>query len=82
MVVELRSPGPSKADALRSFMQEPPFIGSIPISIGDDLTDECGFEMARRLGGFGVIVGSNRLTKACYRLERVDAVLQWLGDFV
>lgn len=81
MVVELRAPGPNKADAISSFLNEPPFEASMPIFIGDDLTDECGFDIAHKLGGFGIIVGNHRLTKAGYKLDGVNAVMAWLrGD--
>ncbi|MFI4933993.1 MAG: trehalose-phosphatase [Caulobacterales bacterium] len=78
MVVELRAPGPTKADAVAAFMAEPPFAGARPIFLGDDLTDEDGFEAASRLGGYGVIVGSRRPTAARYALRSVDEALAWL----
>lgn len=78
MVIELRAPGHDKGDAVEAFMAEPPFEGSIPVFVGDDLTDEDGFEAAARLGGFGVLVGRERETAACFRLESVEAVLGWL----
>jgi trehalose 6-phosphate phosphatase len=78
MVVELRTPGPHKGDALCAFMAEPPFKGACAIYVGDDLTDEDGFAAAASLGGFGVMVGPDRATQAIYRLDDVDAVLEWL----
>lgn len=78
MVLELKTPGSDKGTALAAFMTEPPFIGSIPIMLGDDLTDEYGFEAATALGGFGVLVGAQRKTAARYGLDDVDAVLTWL----
>lgn len=78
MVVELRTPGPNKADAIDSFLGESPFSDSAPIFIGDDLTDECGFDLVRKRGGMGIIVAANRLTNAEYKLEDVDAVFRWL----
>lgn len=79
MVVELRTPGPHKGDAVTAFMAEAPFRGAYPIYVGDDLTDEDGFATARRLGGFGVLVGDREgPTHAAYRLDGVDAVLAWL----
>ena len=79
MVVELRAPGPTKGEAVEAFMQEPPFAGRTPIFIGDDLTDENGFIGAERLGGFGVIVGSRRPTRARFALKDVEAALEWLS---
>jgi trehalose 6-phosphate phosphatase len=78
MVEELRTPGPTKGDSIRAFMEAPRFRGATPIFVGDDATDEHGFEAARRLGGFGVLVGPPRETHATYRLDTVDAVMSWL----
>jgi len=77
MVVELRAPGPDKGDALRAFMAEAPFAGFMPVFIGDDLTDEHGFDAAAALGGFGVVVGPRRPTAALYALADVAAALDW-----
>lgn len=77
-VMELKTPGTSKGTAVRAFMAEAPFAGALPIMVGDDLTDEDGFEAATALGGFGVLVGPERPTAARYRLENVEAVLGWL----
>jgi trehalose 6-phosphate phosphatase len=78
MMAEVRTPGRNKGHALTAFMAEPPFIGHIPIYIGDDLTDEHAFEAARELGGYGILVGPERQTAARYRLDDVEAVLSWL----
>lgn len=80
MVVELRTPGPDKGDSLATFMTAPPFAGSIPVFVGDDLTDEPAFAAASAGGGFGVLVGPARNTAARFRLEDVNAVLTWLEE--
>jgi trehalose 6-phosphate phosphatase len=78
-VVELRTPGADKGDALRAFMNETPFQGALPVFVGDDLTDEAGFAAAEDLGGHGVRVGSpQRPTAARYVLADIEAVLVWL----
>ena len=77
-VLELRTPGPRKGEALAAFMAEPPFRGFTPVFVGDDLTDEDGFRAARELGGFGVLVGPERRTAALHRLDDVAATLDWL----
>jgi trehalose 6-phosphate phosphatase len=82
MVIELRAPGHDKGDAVEAFMAEPPFEGAVPVFVGDDLTDEDGFDAARGLGGFGVLVGPSRRTAAGFRLENVQAVLGWLSAAV
>lgn len=78
MVMELRTPGPGKGDSVRAFMDEAPFAGALPIFVGDDETDEHGFFAANTLGGFGLLVGSERRTAARFRLPDVEAVLSWL----
>lgn len=77
-VLELRTPGPRKGEALAAFMAEPPFRGFRPVFVGDDLTDEDGFRAARDLGGFGVLVGPERSSAAEHRLDDVAATLAWL----
>lgn len=79
MVAELRTPGADKGASVRAFMTEAPFQGATPVFVGDDLTDEDGFAAAAELGGYGVLVGEARETAACYRLENVDAVLNWIA---
>lgn len=78
MVLELKTPGATKGTALAAFMREAPFKGALPVMLGDDLTDEDGFEAAAALGGYGVLVGPIRPTAARYRLDDVNAVLDWL----
>ena len=78
MVVELSALGPDKGDAVAAFMAESPFAGFMPVFLGDDLTDENGFEAARARGGYGVIVGRRRPTAALYALADVAAAQTWL----
>ncbi len=78
MVAELRTPGPTKGDAVRAFMAMGAFAGATPVFVGDDVTDEHGFAEVRRLGGYGVLVGAPRATAATFGLHDVDEVLAWL----
>lgn len=78
MVVEFLTPGMDKGRAIRAFMVEPPFAGTVPVFVGDDLTDEDGFRVVRGFGGTGVRVGGLRETFADYRLDNVEAVHRWL----
>ena len=80
MVVELRPEGATKGDALRAFMTEPDFAGARPVFVGDDLTDEHGFEAAAGLGGAGILVGPERPSAARFRLATVAAVSGWLSE--
>lgn len=78
MLFELKPRGPNKGEALRRLMDEPPFAGTIPVFLGDDLTDEPAFAAAQELGGAGVLIGDRTPTAARYRLSSVQEVLDWL----
>lgn len=78
MVVEFLTPGSDKGAAIRAFMAEPPFAGTVPLFAGDDLTDEDGFRAVAECGGFGILVGPQRPTLAAFRLENETAVHAWL----
>ncbi|MGB8600784.1 MAG: trehalose-phosphatase [Rhizomicrobium sp.] len=57
MALELRHCALNKGYAVERFMTQPPFMGRMPVFVGDDLTDEDGMRAASRLGGFGLQVG-------------------------
>ena len=78
MVFELKPQGANKGDALRAMMAEPPFAGTLPIVLGDDLTDEPAFAAAQDMGGAGIIVGDRTPTRAQFRIATVDEALAWL----
>lgn len=78
MVAELRPEGAHKGDAVHTLMGEPLFAGARPVFVGDDLTDEHGFEAAADLGGAGVLVGPPRTTAAHFSLGGVADVMRWL----
>jgi trehalose 6-phosphate phosphatase len=79
MVAELKPAGVTKGAALARLMQDPHFARAVPVMLGDDLTDESAFAMARALGGLGVLVGPERETAATARLPDVAAVHSWLA---
>jgi trehalose 6-phosphate phosphatase len=81
-VIELRTPGHDKGDAIRAFMAEAPFAGGRPVFVGDDLTDEPAFEVVSEMGGFGLLVGPPRPTHASGRLANPEAVLAWLDQAI
>jgi trehalose 6-phosphate phosphatase len=78
MVEELRTPGPTKGDSVDAFLSCAPFAGARPVFVGDDATDEHGFEAAAAAGGIGVLVGPGRPTAARFRVPGVEAALAWL----
>jgi trehalose 6-phosphate phosphatase len=80
MVVELLPRSVDKGRAVARLMAEPPFAGARPVFVGDDLTDEHGFEAAAELGGGGVLVGAPRPTAARWGLPDVAAVHAWLEE--
>ncbi|HYJ39761.1 MAG TPA: trehalose-phosphatase [Steroidobacteraceae bacterium] len=79
-VMELTPRGYSKRGAIESFMRQPPFAGRIPLFIGDDVTDEEGFEAVNALGGYSVRVGDLAATAAKFRFSSVSAVVAWLRE--
>jgi len=56
-VFEVKRPGVSKGQAVRTLMTNPPFAGRRPVFIGDDVTDESVFAMLPELRGVGFSVG-------------------------
>jgi trehalose 6-phosphate phosphatase len=77
-VVELKPAGRDKGMAVLAFMRELPFRGRTPIFVGDDVTDEFGFETVNELGGVSVKVGAGA-TAATVRLRDVGMVWTWLA---
>ncbi len=80
-IVELKPAGRDKGMAVEEFMREEPFLGRVPVFLGDDITDEYGFRMVNRLGGHSVKVGAGE-TDARYHLRDVRSVRAWLARAV
>jgi trehalose 6-phosphate phosphatase len=78
MMIEVRATGGDKGTAIHALMREPEMVGTRPVFMGDDLTDEPGFAAAAELGGAGILVGDRRETAARYRLDGVEAAIAWL----
>ncbi|MFY8103359.1 MAG: trehalose-phosphatase [Ramlibacter sp.] len=57
MVVEAKPGCATKSQAIEAFLKEAPFAGRTPVFVGDDVTDESGFDSVQRRGGIGVKVG-------------------------
>ncbi|WP_454730899.1 MULTISPECIES: trehalose-phosphatase [Cupriavidus] len=77
MVVELKPAGIDKGGAIDTFMRGPPFARRRPLFAGDDITDEAGFAVVRRLGGLGVLVGE-RPSAATVSVAGPAALRCWL----
>ena len=79
MVAEVKPAGCHKGKAIEALMATPPFAGRTPLFMGDDLTDEHGFESVNRLGGASVrIGGADEPTVAAHRLADTSAVRDFL----
>ena len=83
MVFEILPANIDKGRALLAFMEEWPFRGRRPIAIGDDLTDERMFVMAKKLGGLGVRVGFDMAPSCATEcLEDPRAVRKWISGLL
>ena len=80
-VVELKPRGINKGAAIDAFLQEAPFAGRKPVFLGDDLTDEAGFNVVNRLDGVSIKVGLGA-TQAQWRLENVADVHRWIEQMI
>jgi trehalose 6-phosphate phosphatase len=76
-VCELKQRSVSKGSAVRAYLAEAPFAGTLPVFVGDDVTDEDGIRAVQAAGGFGIRVGRGR-SEARFRLADTDAVAAWL----
>jgi trehalose 6-phosphate phosphatase len=79
-VMEIKPSGKDKGSAIAEFIAEAPFAGRRPVFIGDDLTDEPGFEVVNRAGGHSVKVGAG-ISRARWHLFDAAAVRGWLADY-
>lgn len=77
-VVEAVNESHDKGTAIETLMSAAPFAGRVPVFIGDDATDEAGFQVVNRLGGVSIKVGDGETT-ATARLDGVSAVHSWLA---
>jgi trehalose 6-phosphate phosphatase len=79
LVIELLPVEAGKGGAIQRFMGLPPYAGRTPVFVGDDRTDEDGFAVVNRLGGYAVRVGDDRPTQARFQLHVPAAVRDWLA---
>ncbi len=77
-VVEIKARGVDKGAAIRQFLVEAPFAGRTPVFVGDDVTDEAGFDAVLKVGGRAIKVGAGP-SRAPGRLADSNAVRAWLA---
>lgn len=81
-VLEFMPMGSDKGQAISEFMSEAPYMGRLPVFIGDDVTDEAGFTAVNAMHGYSIRVGDGAATAARHRLDSVADVhtrlQQWL----
>ncbi|AMJ63945.1 hypothetical protein AXW83_25210 [Bosea sp. PAMC 26642] len=63
-VAELVPAGASKGEAIAWLMSHPPYAGRKPVFIGDDVTDEAGFEAVNAMGGLSIRIGEGETCAA------------------
>ncbi len=80
LVYELKPGGRDKGKAIEEFMAEAPFLGRTPVFVGDDFTDEYGFETVNRVGGHSIKVGAGD-SAARWRIADAQAVHDWLAQW-
>lgn len=56
MMIEVKRPGIDKGFGIRELMRHNPFVGRMPVFIGDDVTDEAAFAAMPALGGLSFSV--------------------------
>ena len=79
-VIELRPAGADKGAAIDAMLESEPFRARRPVFIGDDHTDEHGFEIVLARGGIAVLVGDRQPSVARHGLRDPEAVRAWLLD--
>lgn len=71
-----------KSAAIERFLGHPPFAGRLPVFIGDDTSDEAGFDYVNGVGGLSIRVRPRGPTAAGATLADVAAVHAWIGRLV
>jgi len=79
-VMEIKPSGKDKGSAIAEFIAEAPFAGRRAVFVGDDLTDEPGFDVINRVCGYSVKVGPG-ITRARWHLFDAAAVQRWLSAY-
>ena len=72
-------PAATRARRSPSSWREPPFAAALPVFVGDDLTDEFGFDDRSTASAATRSRSAPGPTRARWRLRDVAAVRRWLG---
>ena len=78
---EIRQKHVNKGTAIESLMSSEPFFGRKPVFLGDDITDEIGFNTVNEMGGVTVKIGAGP-THAKFRLPAPADARQWLTKII
>ncbi|MDK9722987.1 MAG: trehalose-phosphatase [Rhodospirillales bacterium] len=78
-VVEILPCDVGKGVAIATFLRNAPYHGRLPVFVGDDVTDEEGFDEVNNRGGISIRVGKTGPSKAVYHAASVAVVLSWLA---
>ena len=81
-VLEVKPLSHNKGTAISYFMRTKPFIKRRPIFIGDDVSDEDGFETVNNKGGWSVRVGNYKRSKANFFLPNVKSVHEMMKQLL
>jgi len=68
----------NKGRAVAWFMERAPFVGRVPVFIGDDRTDEDGFAAVLARGGHAIKVGPRRDSLAPLHMKTPQELRVWL----
>jgi trehalose 6-phosphate phosphatase len=68
-----------KSAAIERFMKTRPFTGRLPVFLGDDVSDEAGFEYVNARDGISIRVRPQGQTEARFALPDVASVHEWLA---
>lgn len=71
-----------KSAAIERFLETAPFAGKRPVFLGDDVSDEAGFDYVNEKDGLSLRVRPAGPTSAKAALADVTAVHDWLGRLV
>ncbi len=79
MAVDIKPTAITKANAIRWLLARPPFVGRLPVFVGDDRTDEAGFAAVNEIGGHSIRVGERADSNARFSLNSSAAVREWIA---